>query len=81
MTSEEMGILNQGGIFDLFDNMAKLAFRMTDREYDFLCEHATDEELSLSVGGDLTFGEKRQLVEILEKYYKLANESHDKGSI
>ena len=64
----DIGTLSKGGIFDLFDNIIKEAFRINDIEYDYICEHASDEELDLISKEVLTFSEKRQCVTILSKY-------------
>jgi hypothetical protein len=77
-TCEDLGIKNKGGMFDLFDNAIKEIYRITDDEYDYLCENLTDGEMSLFVAEKLTFGEKKQCLSIVENH--LANYVASKGS-
>ncbi len=77
-TCEDLGIKNKGGMLDLFDNAIKEIYRITDDEYDYLCENLTDGEMSLFVAEKLTFGEKKQCLSIVENH--LANYAVSKGS-
>ncbi|MFN3590172.1 MAG: hypothetical protein ACK4UP_12385 [Spirosomataceae bacterium] len=45
---EAYNILLSGGMYDLIDGIVKLAYRITDAEYDYLCEVLTDEEKGIS---------------------------------
>lgn len=76
-TDEDLGILSSGGIFDLFDNSVKFAFRINDEELDYLCKSLPEEELDLMVKDDYTFSEKRKLLETLSKnlkeFYEIKN--------
>lgn len=67
-TAKDIGYIHAGGINNLFDNMIKVIFRVTDEEYDLLCQKMTDEEMNLLLVEDLTFAEKRQVINILNKY-------------
>jgi arginine/ornithine N-succinyltransferase beta subunit len=67
-TSSELGIKSSGGITDLFDNQLKLAFRITDAEYDWIAERASDEELELLTSELKTFTLKRKLLVTLQKH-------------
>lgn len=40
-------IVSGGGIHDMFDNVIKVLFNITDDEYDFIAECANDEELNV----------------------------------
>ena len=77
-TCEDLGIKNKGGMLDLFDNAIKEIYRITDDEYDYLCENLTDGEMTLFVGEKPTFGEKKQCLSIVERV--LANYAVSKGS-
>ena len=52
----------------IFDNNIKEAYRINDAEYDYLCEHMTDEEIDLFTSDDLDFSGKRRLINLLNKY-------------
>jgi hypothetical protein len=41
----EIKFAGSGGIFDLMDNVVKAGFNITDDQFDFICEEATDEEI------------------------------------
>ena len=69
-TEDELGIKSSGGMFDLFDNQVKLTYRLTDKEYDKLAGDMTDEEMDIFLKDQLTFGEKRKLLQIYNKYLK-----------
>jgi hypothetical protein len=68
-TDDELGILNKGGLLDLFDNGVKSAFRINDEEYDFISGELSDEEIKLLMSESYTFSEKRKVLAILSKYY------------
>lgn len=67
-TEEKIGYKEKGGVFDLFDNMFKSVLRITDTEMDKLALECSDEELKLAVTEQLTFTEKRELINLLNKY-------------
>ena len=70
-TDKDLGILNKGGLLDLADNAFKIAFRITDDEYDYIAEHLTDEEVVILVSTDtLTFSEGKKMLEIVERLLK-----------
>jgi hypothetical protein len=75
----EIKIKSSGGLEVLFDNSVKQLFNITDEEYDFICENASDEEINTFLGalGDLktepTFTEKRKSLEVRNKYLELFN--------
>jgi hypothetical protein len=69
---EGVEIKSSGGIFELLDNTMKESFNITDAEYDFICETATEEELESLIGimgpGEATFSSIRRALEIRDKY-------------
>ena len=73
-------IVENRGLHDLFDNMIKVLFNITDEEYDFIAEHATDQELDTfltALGTDLkesTFSERRKSIELRDKMLARLNE-------
>ena len=77
-------IVETRGIHDLFDNLIKVLFNITDEEYDFIAEHSTDHELDVFVtalGTDMmasTFGERRKAIELRDKM--LARLNKEKNS-
>lgn len=68
LTYEDIGYKHSGGIFDLFDNSVKENLRINDKEYDYICEKATDDELKLVSKEKLSYKEKRELLNTLNKY-------------
>lgn len=63
------------GITDLIDDMIIAGFNITDDEFDFICERASDEELNqFTIGENASFAEKRKALEVRNKYLKLFNE-------
>jgi hypothetical protein len=65
----EVKIKNGGGFYDLFDDSIKSLFNITDEEYDFICETATDEELDIFLLAlyDTPFSEKRKSIQMRNK--------------
>jgi hypothetical protein len=69
----EACLVNDGGLQDLFDNVIKVLFNITDAEYDFIIESATDDELNIflsALGGietGSTFSERRLAIELRNK--------------
>jgi hypothetical protein len=59
--------------------MIKQLFNITDNEYDFICENASDEELDVFLSGfgglddEPTFTEKRKALEMRNKYLEKFN--------
>lgn len=69
----EIEFTNHGGLADLLDNEFKAAYNVTDAEYNYICEFATDEELGILVKPE-SFSEVRKALEIRNKYLILYNE-------
>lgn len=69
-TEEQCGILSSGGIHDAFDNAIKSIYRITDEEYDFICDNAIDGELTYIITKNPSFSDKREIIKILNKYVK-----------
>jgi hypothetical protein len=67
-TEEMIGIKNSGEISSLFDNYFKTNMRITDKEYDHICEIATDEEMDVLAQEKLSFSEKRRLMVFLKRH-------------
>ena len=63
-----------GGMLDAFDNQMKGAFNLTDEEYDYFCEHMTDEETDVMVIPEPTFAQRRKMIAIRNKYLTQFNE-------
>jgi hypothetical protein len=76
-TRPEIKFKGQGGITDVFDDFIKGAFNITDEEYDFICENASEKELDELLGGLgssetlATFSEKKKSLEVRNKYLGL----------
>ena len=68
---KEIEVKDSGGIFDLVDNVIKLAYNITDDEYDFICERATEEEIGVLIMDNVTFSDRRKAIEIRNKYLKI----------
>lgn len=67
-TQDKFGILNSGGLTTLFDNHIKAAYRITDEEYDCMAEKMTDDEMGVFVTEKPTFSQKREMINLLNKY-------------
>ena len=67
-TNKDIGYLNKGGVFDMFDNLIKSNLRINDDELDFICINATDDELGLITIEKPKFSEKKQIINLLNKY-------------
>ncbi len=65
---EDLKIKSSGGMFDLFDNVIKEVYRITDEEYDYLAENLSDDEMSFFVSEKLSFGEKRECLKIVQTH-------------
>lgn len=63
-------IMSGGGMQDLFDNVIKVLFNITDDEYDFIADNAKDEELNVflsalgSIDTSSSFTERRKALEL-----------------
>lgn len=67
-TEDQISIKSSGGMLDLFDNAIKEIYRITDEEYDHLCSVMSDEETSLLVTENMTYGQKKQILILLKKH-------------
>jgi hypothetical protein len=67
------GLMGGSGIGGLIDATIMETFRITDEEYDYLCENMTDEEMNLFISDSLSFSDKRKLVIMLDGYIKNIN--------
>ena len=54
--------------FTYLDHSFDQSLHLTQAEGDYLCQHATDEELDLLSGFSPTFSEKRSLAALAQKY-------------
>lgn len=64
------------GITDLMDDMFLSLLNMTDDEFDFMLEHVSEEEnefISVIFEENVSFSNKRKMLEIRNKYLKLFN--------
>jgi hypothetical protein len=69
---------SKGGITDLLDNVLKDTWRVSDEEFDYICEFATDQELdSVLIDSASTFYQKRNAIltvnRLIDKYYNEKN--------
>ncbi len=78
ITEVELGIRNSGGIFDLFDNQFKIVLRITDDEFDNLCEELNDDELGQLVTDNSTYAEKRSILKLLQTKIYNSNTKYTK---
>jgi len=76
-TNSDCGIKKSGGLTDLFDNVIKSAWRITDKEYDSILEKMTDEEMSLFLTEKPTFEEKRRMIILVERLLSLSEYRDD----
>lgn len=68
------GIMGGTGIAGLLDSTIMETFRITDEEYDYLCEHMSDSEMNSFIGvSDLSFSDRRMLLIMLDGYIKKYN--------
>lgn len=67
------GIMGGTGIAGLLDSTIMETFRITDEEYDYLCEHMSDSEMNSFISSGLSFSDRRMLVIMLDKYIKKYN--------
>lgn len=74
MTYGNIGYKQSGGVFDLFDNQIKTAYRINDAEYDHLCEVMTDDESEIFITENPTFAQKRQMIQLLNKHINYENQ-------
>ena len=71
-TNKECGIKTSGGLTDLFDNIIKSTWRLTDEEFDSILEKMTDEEMDLFLTEKPTFEEKRKMIILVERLLNLS---------
>ena len=60
---------------DYVDRSFDSELHLTKDQGDYLCRNATDEELDLLTTPDKTFTQKRQTVQIINKYKQLFTDS------
>lgn len=79
-TYKDIGFKSYGEGFDLLDNYEKIFLRLNDKELDHFLEsvqkNPEEEELlgkTQLFEGIMTFGEKRQLINLLRKYINYEN--------
>jgi hypothetical protein len=84
-TNSELGIKNKGAITDLIDNAIKSTWRINDKEYDFLLDRMTDDQMhhfiDIMQSKSPTFSEKRNLLIMVEYFLdksEYRNEKIDK---
>jgi predicted house-cleaning noncanonical NTP pyrophosphatase (MazG superfamily) len=70
--NKECGIKTSGGLTDLFDNVIKSAWRLTDEEFDSILEKMTDEEMDLFLTEKPTFEEKKKMIILVERLLNLS---------
>ena len=58
---------NKGGLLDLFDNTIKEVWRINDKEYDYIVETSTDEEILFLVNEELTIIEIKKALKFIDK--------------
>jgi hypothetical protein len=69
----ESSIVHGGGLYDLFDNLIKMLYNITDQEYNFILEIATEEEIEVFVSAlgsmetSSTFSQRRRALELRNK--------------
>jgi hypothetical protein len=79
----EEGLVGGGGLYDLFDNVVKVLFNITDKEYDFIAENSTDAEMDIFVSSlgtmekGSTFAERRKALELRNEKLTLFNLKKD----
>lgn len=62
---------NMISVFDMFDNAFMSAYKLNDAQYDYICEHASNDELDLLIKEEMTYNEKREAILIVKKYKEL----------
>jgi hypothetical protein len=67
--------VNKGQITDAFDNAIKQVLRISDEEYDYIAEHATDNDLKILLNQSMTFKSKREFIKVLDKYITMYKET------
>lgn len=70
--------VTRGGLFDIFDNILKQVYYINDDEYDYICEHGTDQELELLVTENPSFKEKREILNLLDDFLEKYNNDNNK---
>lgn len=69
-TYSDIGYKTEAVGFDIIDNTFKEIYRLKDDEYDFICEHATDEDIEILVGvkDKYSFSDRKKILSVLFKY-------------
>jgi hypothetical protein len=67
-SEEKLGLVDKGGMLDLFDNAIKGSYRITDKEYDEMCVKMSEEEIEIFTNPENTFTTGRLLIGLLNKY-------------
>lgn len=79
----EKTLVGGGGLYDLFDNVVKVLFNITDEEYDFIIENSTDLEMEIFVAAlgtidkSSSFAERRKALELRNEKLSLFNLKKD----
>ena len=68
-TSKDTECKYNGSILILIDNIVKTFLRINEDEFCFLCGKMNDEEIKLINKEEFTFGEKRQIITMLNTYF------------
>ena len=87
-TEVDLGILSKGGLLDLFDNQIKTLYSLTDEEFDYICENASEDQIAILLKDpnldytinkkeyvSLTFTERRQIIITLDSLMESFNKS------
>ena len=67
-TAKEYGTETTKGVCGLMDAIFKENLRITDDEYDFIAENATDDELFYLLEEHPTFAIRRKIISIVNEY-------------
>ncbi len=67
-TASELGIVSSGGITDMFDNTIKGIHHINDKEYDYLCEFLSEDEMDLMITESLSISDRKKLITAIEKH-------------
>ncbi len=74
-TAKEMGLLG-ASLTDLLDSAVKETFRINDQELDYICDNASDKELSAILYNEETFAARRKCLVTLFKFLNQYKNSH-----
>ena len=79
----ESCLVQTGGLQDMFDNVIKVLFNITDEEYDFIAENSTDDELNIFLNAlgtpekGSSFTERRLALDLRNRMLTRLNSSKD----